>query len=93
MSRFWQCPNGRECKYRHALPPGYVLKSQMKLLLEEEKVNHMLCSSSNTYEIGFLHTYEIPLVAHYTYSVSHPFMHDPSSLSHQGVLLQSGKPV
>jgi len=28
--RFWQCPNGKECKYRHALPPGYVLKSQMK---------------------------------------------------------------
>lgn len=30
--RFWQCPNGKECKYRHALPPGYVLKSQMKVL-------------------------------------------------------------
>lgn len=28
---FWQCPNGKECKYRHALPPGYVLKSQMKV--------------------------------------------------------------
>jgi hypothetical protein len=34
--RFWKCPNGGECKYRHALPPGYVLKSQMKELLEEE---------------------------------------------------------
>ena len=30
--RFWQCPNGgKDCKYRHALPPGYVLKSQMKV--------------------------------------------------------------
>ena len=29
--RFWQCPNGKECKYRHALPPGYILKSQMKV--------------------------------------------------------------
>jgi hypothetical protein len=28
---FWQCPNGKDCKYRHALPPGYVLKSQMKV--------------------------------------------------------------
>ena len=29
--RFWQCPNGgKDCKYRHALPPGYVLRSQMK---------------------------------------------------------------
>jgi hypothetical protein len=36
---FWQCPNGKECKYRHALPPGYVLKSQMKALLEEEAAN------------------------------------------------------
>lgn len=36
---FWQCPNGKECKYRHALPPGYVLKSQMKQLLEEEAAN------------------------------------------------------
>lgn len=33
---FWQCPNGKDCKYRHALPPGYVLKSQMKELLEAE---------------------------------------------------------
>ncbi|KAH6762398.1 Zinc finger C-x8-C-x5-C-x3-H type family protein [Perilla frutescens var. hirtella] len=35
---FWACPNGgKECHYRHALPPGYVLKSQMKALLEEER--------------------------------------------------------
>ncbi|KAL5711183.1 hypothetical protein ACHQM5_021670 [Ranunculus cassubicifolius] len=35
---FWVCPNGgKECHYRHALPPGYILKSQMKALLEEEK--------------------------------------------------------
>lgn len=34
---FWSCPNGgKNCHYRHALPPGYVLKSQMKALLEEE---------------------------------------------------------
>lgn len=34
---FWSCPNGgKECHYRHALPPGYILKSQMKALLEEE---------------------------------------------------------
>lgn len=34
---FWVCPNGgKECMYRHALPPGYILKSQMKALLEEE---------------------------------------------------------
>ncbi|KAB2604300.1 zinc finger CCCH domain-containing protein 11-like [Pyrus ussuriensis x Pyrus communis] len=34
---FWVCPNGgKNCHYRHALPPRYVLKSQMKALLEEE---------------------------------------------------------
>ena len=34
---FWVCPNGgKDCHYRHALPPGYVLKSQMKALLAEE---------------------------------------------------------
>lgn len=36
---FWKCPNGTECKYKHALPPGYVLKSQMKELLEQERAN------------------------------------------------------
>eukprot|EP01023_Acetabularia_acetabulum_P020423 TRINITY_DN20601_c0_g1_i1.p1 TRINITY_DN20601_c0_g1~~TRINITY_DN20601_c0_g1_i1.p1 ORF type:complete len:585 (+),score=131.03 TRINITY_DN20601_c0_g1_i1:238-1755(+) len=34
---FWKCPNGQSCIYRHALPPGYVLKSQMTALLEDEK--------------------------------------------------------
>ncbi|WRX25560.1 ZC3H15/TMA46 family [Theobroma cacao] len=35
---FWVCPNGgKDCHYRHALPPGYVLKSQMKALIEEER--------------------------------------------------------
>jgi hypothetical protein len=34
---FWVCPNGgKNCQYRHALPQGYILKSQMKALLEEE---------------------------------------------------------
>ncbi|GAA6059730.1 hypothetical protein JCM10212_000258 [Sporobolomyces blumeae] len=28
---FWECPDGGDkCKYRHALPPGFVLKSQKK---------------------------------------------------------------
>ncbi|XP_022767430.1 zinc finger CCCH domain-containing protein 11-like isoform X2 [Durio zibethinus] len=34
---FWVCPNGgKDCHYRHALPQGYVLKSQIKALIEEE---------------------------------------------------------
>lgn len=34
---FWECPNGGDlCKYRHALPPGFVLKSQMKKSEDDE---------------------------------------------------------
>ncbi|XP_067626575.1 zinc finger CCCH domain-containing protein 15 homolog [Eurosta solidaginis] len=29
---FWECPNGGKCIYRHALPPGYVLKKDKKNL-------------------------------------------------------------
>jgi len=36
---FWQCPNGEACMYRHALPPGFVLKSQKKALEDAEKAN------------------------------------------------------
>ncbi|KAL1915730.1 uncharacterized protein VTP21DRAFT_6489 [Calcarisporiella thermophila] len=34
---FWECPNGgKNCKYRHALPPGFILKKKEKKS-EEEK--------------------------------------------------------
>lgn len=36
---FWQCPTGEACQYRHALPPGFVLKSQKKALEEAERAN------------------------------------------------------
>ncbi|KAL8491878.1 hypothetical protein ACS0TY_023464 [Phlomoides rotata] len=36
---FWTCPNGSTYHYRHALPHGYILKSQMKALLQEESDN------------------------------------------------------
>lgn len=60
---FWVCPNGgKECHYRHALPPGYVLKSQMKELLEEESQkiaieeeieNEVRMIQSNSWWLGF----------------------------------------
>ena len=39
---FWKCPNGNDCKYRHALPEGYVYKSKAEreaeaLLKEKER--------------------------------------------------------
>nr|VWP01284.1 Lon protease (EC (ATP-dependent protease La) [Ganoderma boninense] len=36
---FWECPNGENCHYRHALPPGFVLKSQKKAMEDAEKAN------------------------------------------------------
>lgn len=34
---FWECPNGEKCIYRHALPPGYVLKRDKKKMDEQKK--------------------------------------------------------
>jgi len=36
---FWECPDGDNCRYRHALPPGFMLKSQRKAAEEAEKAN------------------------------------------------------
>ncbi|XP_059057993.1 zinc finger CCCH domain-containing protein 15 homolog [Achroia grisella] len=36
---FWECPSGGKCIYRHALPPGFVLKRDKKKL--EEKKNEI----------------------------------------------------
>jgi hypothetical protein len=38
---FWECPNGDNCMYRHALPPGFVLKSQQKAAEKAEKENQI----------------------------------------------------
>lgn len=34
---FWQCPTGDQCHYKHALPPGFVLKKDKKKM-DEMKV-------------------------------------------------------
>ena len=38
---FWACPNGEACIYRHALPPGFTLKSEAakKTGSEEDEVS------------------------------------------------------
>jgi len=36
---FWSCPSGPECKYKHKLPEGYLLKSEMRDLLLEQRQN------------------------------------------------------
>lgn len=33
---FWNCPNGEKCMYKHALPPGFVLKKDKKKEEDEE---------------------------------------------------------
>ncbi len=34
---FWDCPNGESCHYRHALPPGFVLKKDKKKMEEQKE--------------------------------------------------------
>lgn len=36
---FWACPNGEKCIYRHALPPGFVLKKDLKKEDKTEKIS------------------------------------------------------
>ncbi|KAL9958562.1 hypothetical protein ACROYT_G035591 [Oculina patagonica] len=33
---FWNCPNGPKCIYRHALPPGFVLKKKQEKEVKDE---------------------------------------------------------
>ncbi|XP_055698420.1 zinc finger CCCH domain-containing protein 15 homolog [Phlebotomus papatasi] len=36
---FWECPNGEKCIYRHALPQGYVLKRDKKILDKKPEIS------------------------------------------------------
>uniref|UniRef100_A0A8C6URV7 Zinc finger CCCH domain-containing protein 15 n=1 Tax=Neogobius melanostomus TaxID=47308 RepID=A0A8C6URV7_9GOBI len=36
---FWVCPNGDSCMYRHALPPGFVLKKDKKKEEKEDEIS------------------------------------------------------
>lgn len=38
---FWKCPNGEKCKYKHALPAGFVLKKDKKKMAEQEEENQI----------------------------------------------------
>ncbi|KAF8368502.1 hypothetical protein PRIPAC_86331 [Pristionchus pacificus] len=38
---FWECPNGKTCIYRHALPPGFVLKKDRKNIEEQKRLNEI----------------------------------------------------
>lgn len=48
---FWKCPNGESCIYRHALPPGYILKSEMSQMLADEKANQVRYAGSEMYRM------------------------------------------
>ncbi|KAH0946095.1 hypothetical protein HN011_011848 [Eciton burchellii] len=58
---FWECPSGQKCIYRHALPPGFVLKKDKKKedkkdeisledLIEKERANLGLNQTKITLE-------------------------------------------
>ncbi len=51
---FWECPNGENCMYRHALPPGFVLKSQRKALEAAAKANTISIEEFLEVEVCFL---------------------------------------
>lgn len=34
---FWDCPNGTTCIYRHALPPGFILKKDRKKMEKQKE--------------------------------------------------------
>ncbi|OXA63575.1 zinc finger CCCH domain-containing protein 15 homolog [Folsomia candida] len=36
---FWECPSSTACIYRHALPPGFILKKDLKAMKEANKEN------------------------------------------------------
>lgn len=36
---FWVCPGGDSCMYRHALPPGFVLKKDQKKEEKEDEIS------------------------------------------------------
>lgn len=33
----WECENGKDCHYRHALPPGYILKTKAEKEREKDR--------------------------------------------------------
>ncbi|CAH8483378.1 unnamed protein product [Schistosoma margrebowiei] len=35
---FWECPNGKTCHYRHALPPGFILQRDKKKMEEQKEI-------------------------------------------------------
>lgn len=36
---FWECPNGDKCIYRHALPPGFVLKKDVPKTEKKDEIS------------------------------------------------------
>jgi hypothetical protein len=55
---FWECPNGgTACKYRHALPPGFILKSKNSKVEEKEEISleEFLESEVNTIQLYVLY--------------------------------------
>ncbi len=49
---FWSCPNGDKCMYRHALPPGFVLKSEASKKSEEEELSLELLIEKERASLG-----------------------------------------
>jgi hypothetical protein len=50
---FWECPNGGlACKYKHALPAGFILKSKTNKLEEKEEISLEEFLESERHKLG-----------------------------------------
>jgi hypothetical protein len=50
--RFWECPNGEGCIYRHALPPGFILKKDRKKMEEQNRLSKITLEEFIEKEVG-----------------------------------------
>ncbi|KAI8338245.1 hypothetical protein BC941DRAFT_470246 [Chlamydoabsidia padenii] len=50
---FWECPNGgTTCKYKHALPPGFILKSKQSKVEEKAEISLEEFLESERHKLG-----------------------------------------
>ncbi|KAH7984291.1 hypothetical protein HPB52_019042 [Rhipicephalus sanguineus] len=53
---FWECPNGgQKCHYRHAVPPGFVLKKNKKNIDEVKAEDTLTIEDLIETEVGIYH--------------------------------------
>ncbi|ORZ06845.1 hypothetical protein BCR42DRAFT_456185 [Absidia repens] len=49
---FWECTGGVDCKYKHALPPGFILKSKNSKVEEKSEISLEEFLESERHKLG-----------------------------------------